>query len=221
MNRFAATLLPLLLLLTSPAALFAGTTVPGPSVTIEPADRFRGDASVQQSATPAQSTVQPATSTTPQADLADEWQPLVLPTAVTTATIHSLIVHPQDAAIIYLATAQGLYRSNNAGTSWSRFDNLGDRPIFEVVQAEADPQRLYIRSWMAARAGKSLPHQRTPVALPSPRPRPIASTPAAVRQPIYHPSSAATMVVRIGSSPRTRSPQPLTPLPSHPINPTR
>jgi photosystem II stability/assembly factor-like uncharacterized protein len=161
MNRFAATLLLLLLLLTSPATLFAATTGPGPLVAIppvaievasEPSYRFRGDADVQQSATSAPITVHQATSTTWQTDPADEWQPLALPTAVTTATIHSLIVHPQDAAIIYLATEQGLYRSNNAGTSWSRFDNLGDRPIFEVVQAETDPQRLYIRSWKPYRS---------------------------------------------------------------------
>ncbi len=75
------------------------------------------------------------------------WQPLRLPTAVTTATINSLIVHPLDASTLYLATEQGLFRSSDAGSSWGRFNNLDNMPVFEVAQAETDPQRLYIRSW--------------------------------------------------------------------------
>jgi len=78
---------------------------------------------------------------------AQSWQQLRLPADVTTATIHNLVVHPFDASILYLATDQGLYRSSDAGTSWGRFNNLDNMPVFEIAQAESDPQRLYIRSW--------------------------------------------------------------------------
>lgn len=80
------------------------------------------------------------------------WQSITLPTNVTTATINMLAVHPLHAASLYLATQSGLYHSQDAGTSWRRSSHLADNPIFEVVQAEANPQRLYIRSWQTYRS---------------------------------------------------------------------
>ncbi len=93
-----------------------------------------------------------ATPTQEKTETQAAWEPLQLPPAVTLATVKDLAVHPHDAAVLYLATEQGLYKSPNAGTTWARVDGLGDSYIFEVTLAESDPQRLYVRSWNGYRS---------------------------------------------------------------------
>lgn len=80
------------------------------------------------------------------------WQPISLPDGIPMEKVKGLIVHPQQAATIYLATQHGLFQSGNAGDSWSRFDNLGDMYIFSVAQAESAPQQLYIHSFQSYRS---------------------------------------------------------------------
>ncbi len=151
MKRFAITFLPLILLFVMPASpLFAmglghsaRNSMAEDKMSILP---YRSTISKRFSPAAAQN--DQLSPTTVDAT----WQQLQLPTAVTTATINTLVVHPLDANILYLATTQGLYRSSDAGTSWGRFNNLDNMPIFELAQAEADPQRLYIRSWKSYRS---------------------------------------------------------------------
>jgi len=80
------------------------------------------------------------------------WFPVALPATVTTKTIHSIVVHPINAATLFVATQNGLYRTDNGGISWVQNSNLGNRPIFEVVQTEKNPQRIYVRSWDTLRS---------------------------------------------------------------------
>jgi uncharacterized protein YkwD len=131
MKQTASTIALLLLLFAiATTAVHAASTPPTPATTVRP--------HLQLHAT--------------QQPTAPTWEPLALPSAVTPETLRTLQVHPFDAALLYLATDSGLYHSADAGTSWRRFDTLGERPIFDVTQAEADPQRLYVRSWQSYRS---------------------------------------------------------------------
>lgn len=80
------------------------------------------------------------------------WLLLPLPETVFTQTISTLLVDPYSATKLLLATKSGLYTSHNAGQTWQRNQALGERPIFDLVQAELDPQRLYVRTWQTMRS---------------------------------------------------------------------
>ncbi|MFN8494113.1 MAG: CAP domain-containing protein [Caldilineaceae bacterium] len=92
-----------------------------------------------------------ATTSTSQTNLptntSSAWETIPLPAQVTTATIHSLAVHPLDANTVFMATAVGLYKTADAGNSWTRVNPTTFADVAEVLIATDNPQRLYVRAW--------------------------------------------------------------------------
>lgn len=74
------------------------------------------------------------------------WESVPLPTNVTTATIHSLVVNPTDATKAFLATTQGLFETVNAGETWQRVNPDFFADVAEVVMASDNPARIYVRA---------------------------------------------------------------------------
>jgi len=75
------------------------------------------------------------------------WESIPLPSGVTTATINGLAVHPTNASTAFLATGNGLYKTADAGRSWSRIEQTLFNTIFEVIIGLDNPKRIYVRSW--------------------------------------------------------------------------
>ncbi|MFC1923562.1 CAP domain-containing protein [Chloroflexota bacterium] len=71
------------------------------------------------------------------------WEKLTLPDGVTIDNFRDLAVHPQDATIVYLATRTQLYRSDDAGESWTQI-NLYHPNLFGIAIAASNPQRMYL-----------------------------------------------------------------------------
>lgn len=69
----------------------------------------------------------------------------------TAPSINELTIDPQNANIIYAATTQGVYKSVNAGSSWTaQLEGLGTYGGLEVTNLVIDPtnsQTLYISTW--------------------------------------------------------------------------
>ena len=59
-----------------------------------------------------------------------QWEPINVPIDLATTPVTALAVHPTDAYTAYLATWDGLYKTTNAGQSWTRVatDTLGYVP---------------------------------------------------------------------------------------------
>jgi hypothetical protein len=74
------------------------------------------------------------------------WEPLTLPTGVSVNEVANLAISPTNAYVAFLATTKGLYRTTNAGQTWSRIASSTFSYVAEVVIASNNPQRLYARS---------------------------------------------------------------------------
>lgn len=71
------------------------------------------------------------------------WEALALPAGLTVDAVYDLAVHPADASAAWLATPAGLYRTTDAGDSWTRVATTTLTQVYEVAIPTADPQRLY------------------------------------------------------------------------------
>lgn len=87
-----------------------------------------------------------ATAATPIENLT-EWEAIVLPPNLNATAVNGFAVHPLDAAIAFLATTSGLYKTTNAGQSWQQLGAGAFEYLFEVAIATDNPARLYARSW--------------------------------------------------------------------------
>jgi uncharacterized protein YkwD len=61
--------------------------------------------------------------------------------------VNDLTVHPDDAATAFLATQSGLYRTTDAGATWTQVATTTLTLVYEVAISDADPQRLYARQY--------------------------------------------------------------------------
>ena len=83
----------------------------------------------------------------------DVWSSIPLPTGVTTSSLSALAVSPVDAYTIFLGASQGLFKSVNAGQSWTRVaTGTVDSYAFDVQIASSNAQRLYVNSWSLYRS---------------------------------------------------------------------
>jgi len=60
------------------------------------------------------------------------------------ARVHAITVHPVDRNTVYLAAAEGLFRSRDAGDAWTRLDVPADLQYWAVHIHPADPRLIYV-----------------------------------------------------------------------------
>jgi len=75
------------------------------------------------------------------------WEALTLPAGLTVDDVNDLAVHPDDAETAFLATQAGLYRTTDAGDTWTQVATTTLTLVYEVAIPAADPQRLYARQY--------------------------------------------------------------------------
>lgn len=57
--------------------------------------------------------------------------------------VHDVVAAPTRPARLLVAAREGLFRSDDAGRSWARVDDAGERYAGQVLAAPDDPSRLY------------------------------------------------------------------------------
>lgn len=120
--------------------LFVGNSIGVLAVSLHP---YSAMTPTRSSATGSASTSQTNLPTNTSAS----WEAIPLPAQVTVATIHSLAVHPSDANTVFMATAVGLYKTADAGNTWTQVDPTTFADVAEVLIATDNPQRVYVRAW--------------------------------------------------------------------------
>jgi hypothetical protein len=77
------------------------------------------------------------------------WEPVTPPTGVLTYHVSSLAVDPHDAHRILLSAhvPPGLYRSEDAGQTWTAVTTGHFGYVSQVLMAPSQPQRLYVQAW--------------------------------------------------------------------------
>ncbi|NTW04463.1 MAG: hypothetical protein HGA19_24900 [Oscillochloris sp.] len=80
------------------------------------------------------------------------WESIHLPTGVALHVVNDLAIDPDDATIIWLSTNTGLYRSTNAGTSWSPVAPSTLSYVRKVIIAPSNTQRIFAISWSVYRS---------------------------------------------------------------------
>ena len=79
-----------------------------------------------------------------------QWEPIVFPTGVTTDTPSDLAVHPTNADIAFLSTWNGLYKTIDAGQSWTQIATTTLSYVPSFALAASNPSRLYASSWSSS-----------------------------------------------------------------------
>jgi len=64
--------------------------------------------------------------------------------------IHALVQAPSDPHVLFAGTLEGIYRSNDGGSTWTRISPEGSREIHEIESLAVDPRTpdiLYAGTW--------------------------------------------------------------------------
>jgi hypothetical protein len=61
--------------------------------------------------------------------------------------VHEIVVDPRDAAVIYVVSGNGLFASDNGGTTWRRIYTSTTAAIGKVALDPANPDRVYFASF--------------------------------------------------------------------------
>ncbi len=75
------------------------------------------------------------------------WEPISLPIDIASTPFTGLAVHPANAYTAYLSSWNGLYKTSDAGQSWSRVATSTLTYVPDMALTPSNPQRLFAVSW--------------------------------------------------------------------------
>ena len=68
------------------------------------------------------------------------WEKIDIPPGI---SYYSLAVHPNDAYTVLMGTSNGIFKTTDAGDSWTRMENSPEGGIFEITISQSNPNRIF------------------------------------------------------------------------------